>query len=355
MKFNTQDWKKFFTTHAHLTCLHSDFLLKGSVCVADAIITCKNGVFDIFFNKNNENRFQEGADMLTNEAEFRKYDQDFRSYIQKVDNEIVPKYSKIPNELTKDEFKKDIETIGKFWYYYGFTEFPYVDLAYKKVKDKSVYKNLNYLATDLKIKGRDILNKFFFKHGVMENLLSYLSREFLEKDDARYLYSDELIRLFDGEKPAKSIINERRDCYTTAIIGGKIIRFSHKEALEINKKFTQIQETKELRGIIANKGIARGRAIISPMLHDHKEIAKINKMMKKGDILIAETTSPDTIMLCHKAKAIVAEQSGLLSHAAIISRELNIPCLIQVETATRVFKNGDYVEVDANKGVVRKL
>ena len=56
-----------------------------------------------------------------------------------------------------------------------------------------------------------------------------------------------------------------------------------------------------------------------------------------------------------KASAIVTEQGGITSHAAIVSREMNIPCVIGTRIATRVLKDGDTVEVDANKGIVKKL
>ena len=56
-----------------------------------------------------------------------------------------------------------------------------------------------------------------------------------------------------------------------------------------------------------------------------------------------------------KASAIVTEQGGLTSHAAIISRELNIPCVIGTKIATHIFESGEMVEVNADNGVVRKI
>jgi pyruvate,water dikinase len=57
----------------------------------------------------------------------------------------------------------------------------------------------------------------------------------------------------------------------------------------------------------------------------------------------------------HKAKAIVADQGGLLCHAAIVARELQIPCIVGTEYATRVLQTGDLIEVDANNGIVKKI
>jgi pyruvate,water dikinase len=110
-----------------------------------------------------------------------------------------------------------------------------------------------------------------------------------------------------------------------------------------------------IKGVTANKGKASGKVLIAPMLNDRGAIAALDAKMEKGDILVAETTSPDLMSLCKKAAAIVADQGGMLSHAAIVSRELGIPCIIQAGSATRQLKDGMRVEVDAEKGIVRVL
>ena len=74
-----------------------------------------------------------------------------------------------------------------------------------------------------------------------------------------------------------------------------------------------------------------------------------------GEILVCRMTTPAHLPLMRQASAIVTDMGGILSHAAIIARELNKPCVIGTQHATRVLKDGDLVEVDANKGTVRKL
>ncbi|MDD1444202.1 PEP-utilizing enzyme, partial [Dolichospermum sp. ST_sed3] len=64
-------------------------------------------------------------------------------------------------------------------------------------------------------------------------------------------------------------------------------------------------------------------------------------------------TRPDFVPLMKKAGAVVTDAGGILSHAAIVSRELNKPCIIGTEVATNILKDGDIVEVDADKGIVR--
>ena len=347
------EFKKFFTTDGKLPCIHSEFLMKGSLGKADIFITCKDN-YNTFFKENKISIcLEEGLKLFSDTKKYKLFLKEFKEYLDKANNEIIPKFSTIPKEMTQQELIDTFKFLSKFWYLYGYTEFPYLDLAYKVSKEqnnKEMENNLDEFSR-FKFKAREVLNHYFFKNGVNDNILAYLSKRFNVK--ARYLFVDELLSLYAGKNNLKDLAEEREKCYSCAIIKGKIIVFPYKKALELNKEFTRLEEKDEIKGIIASKGIAKGKAIICPMLTSHKEIAELDKIMKKGNILIAESTSPDTMVLCNKAAAIVAEQSGLLSHAAVISRELKIPCILQATNATRIIKTGDLVEVDANKGIVK--
>ena len=109
------------------------------------------------------------------------------------------------------------------------------------------------------------------------------------------------------------------------------------------EKLTDVQE---LKGIVASPGKVQGRVKIILKTHD-----LIN--VKSGDIIVASMTRPEMIVAMRKAKAIVTDEGGITSHAAIISRELGIPCVIGTKIATKVFKDGDIVEVNAEKGIVK--
>ncbi len=75
--------------------------------------------------------------------------------------------------------------------------------------------------------------------------------------------------------------------------------------------------------------------------------------VKAGDIIVAPMTLPDILPAMKKAAAFVTDEGGILCHAAIMSREMKKPCIIGTKIATKVLKDGDLVEVDAKKGVVR--
>ena len=75
----------------------------------------------------------------------------------------------------------------------------------------------------------------------------------------------------------------------------------------------------------------------------------------KGDIMVTTMTQPTMVSLARKSLAIVTNEGGITSHAAILAREYNIPCIIGTKIATKVLHDGDLVEVDADNGVVRIL
>ncbi|NQU98812.1 hypothetical protein HQ533_05055 [Candidatus Woesearchaeota archaeon] len=107
-------------------------------------------------------------------------------------------------------------------------------------------------------------------------------------------------------------------------------------------------DIKEILGMPASPGLVKGRVRLV------KDAQKAYDF-KEGEILVTNNTTPEFVPIMKKAAAIVTEQGGITTHAAIISRELKIPCVIGTKIATKVLKDGDLVEVDANKGIVKKL
>ena len=74
-----------------------------------------------------------------------------------------------------------------------------------------------------------------------------------------------------------------------------------------------------------------------------------------GAILVCDNTDVRYLPYMRKAAAIVTNRGGILSHAAIIARELRKPCVTGTQVATAMLKDGDRIEVDATRGTVRKL
>ena len=100
-----------------------------------------------------------------------------------------------------------------------------------------------------------------------------------------------------------------------------------------------------LSGLNASPGVGVGKVKILTGAH---EIGKI----QKGDVLVTEMTDPDFVPAMRKAVAIVTNKGGRTSHAAIVSRELGIPCVVGTEMATQILKEGELITVNGYKGTV---
>ncbi|MHB8830733.1 MAG: PEP-utilizing enzyme [Patescibacteria group bacterium] len=105
------------------------------------------------------------------------------------------------------------------------------------------------------------------------------------------------------------------------------------------------QGLKEIKGVCACPGKVKG---IVRIINVPEDMSK----MEEGNILVSTATTPSIVPAMKQAAAIITDEGGLTCHASIISRELLIPCIVGMKIATKVLKDGDMVEVDAEKGLV---
>ncbi|MBS7613203.1 phosphoenolpyruvate synthase, partial [Candidatus Bathyarchaeota archaeon] len=101
-----------------------------------------------------------------------------------------------------------------------------------------------------------------------------------------------------------------------------------------------------LKGLPASPGIYAGKVKVAL---DNQEAAKV---MEKGDVLVTKMTNPDWVPYMRMAGAIVTDDGGMTCHAAIVSRELGIPCIVGSKEATKVLRSGSYYTIDATSGIV---
>ncbi len=180
------------------------------------------------------------------------------------------------------------------------------------------------------------------------------SRFGVERNDLGYCSLDELDAALRTGQLSLAIIKYRREnpCIITANKSDSVMRAIDKKIKRYQKIVTDSKKVnrKEIvvRGTVACAGIVTGVVRIIRTYHDIKKFAV-------GEILVANTTHPNYVPAMQKAVAIVTNEGGIVSHAAIVARELKKPCIVGTKTATNVFKDGDAVEVDANQGVVKKL
>lgn len=117
------------------------------------------------------------------------------------------------------------------------------------------------------------------------------------------------------------------------------------EAKEVGKDI-EIDESEEfLRGFPASPGVVAGKAKV---ILDDENYSKLNE----GEILVTKMTSPDMVPIMKKAGGIITDEGGIACHAAIVSRELGIPCIVGTEKATELIKDNDQLTMDAVKGIV---
>ncbi len=148
--------------------------------------------------------------------------------------------------------------------------------------------------------------------------------------------------------PKKSVLEKRDKDFAVYASQKTMAYFVGGQVKNLEAILVDIKQSKELKGAIAQTGKVSGRVRI---IIDPKKALNF----RKGEILVASMTRPDFLPLMKKASAFVTDSGGLLSHAAIIAREMKKPCIIGTKIATKFFKDGDMVEVDANRGIVKIL
>ena len=184
----------------------------------------------------------------------------------------------------------------------------------------------------------------FYKRSLFKEIAKKIN---LDIEDVFYLLPKELKEILNGKKSDINLLKKRKKRYALLLKNGKISRIITGKELEELKK-EEIPKVNELKGNPANPGKVKG--IVKIILKD-EDFSKF----KEGDILVTNMTTPMYTPLIKKSTAIITDIGGITCHAAITSREFNKPCIIGTRIATKVLKDGDLIEVDANKGVVRKI
>lgn len=184
---------------------------------------------------------------------------------------------------------------------------------------------------------------------ILEEIAKRIGRSLLQ---IRYMTLKEFKNaLLDGEVISNRILNSRVQhciwyCWqdeTKVVLGEELKRLEKNIVHE-----TVSSDIKKIKGMVACIGKAKGEVRLISSVGDMKK-------MTGGNILISPATNPDLMPAIRKAAAIVTDEGGITCHAAIVSRELGIPCVIGTKIATKALKDGDIVEVDASLGIINIL
>jgi len=177
-------------------------------------------------------------------------------------------------------------------------------------------------------------------------------------EDILHYSADEWREAFAiGKKLSDKVFNQRKNkLYVMYSRKGFYTFLAGTEAKRIAKHFASLkhengnQQTDSLSGTVVSKGSTIIKGVVR-VIHS----ARQSNRLKRGEILVAPMTSPDYISAMRLAKAVITDVGGLMSHAAIVSRELGIPCIVNTKIATKILKNGDRVTINTKSGTVIKL
>lgn len=306
-----------------------------------------------------------------------------------IDKDILEIQEKYP------KFFRALQTHTKkyAWVYYvymgpAFTEQQFLDFVkdyiYKKINPKKELKNIQEKKKDIAKQKQAIIKKINpneFEKEILELVGKLIWAKPRRKDyqSKSYYHIEKLMReiskrmyisldqarsmpfyiiynaLLNDKKIDESVANEIKSLHVCMPNNNNTITvLRNKEAKKfVAKHIKDVPVSKKnvvnsIKGTTAYPGKSKGQVKV---INSSADMQK----MEYGDILVSVATTPAIVSAMKKASAIVSDEGGLTCHAAIVSRELKIPCVVGTKIATQVLKDGDKVEVDAEKGIVKKI
>ncbi|MFA5878516.1 MAG: PEP-utilizing enzyme [Candidatus Staskawiczbacteria bacterium] len=192
----------------------------------------------------------------------------------------------------------------------------------------------------------------------LASLLKEISRRMeIDYRDGYHLSDHEISGfLSKGERPDMAAVKDRKRLSIIILPGdgdnsyhmidGKEAEVYSKEIFDAMQKI--LNKSRDIKGYVASTGGKdKVQGKVSVVLNIRKDA------FETGNVLVTSMTRPEFIPLIKLAKAIITSEGGVTSHAAIVSREMNVPCVIGTKVATNVLKNGDNVEIDLKTGIVK--
>ncbi|MEE9525413.1 MAG: PEP-utilizing enzyme, partial [Candidatus Woesearchaeota archaeon] len=171
----------------------------------------------------------------------------------------------------------------------------------------------------------------------------------IDRESLDWVWFDEIFGWLDGKEIDLDEINRREQAMCVILDNGLKTYSGEEAAKKIKQEFEQeVEDVSEIKGEVASQGKVKGRVKVC------KGAEEAFEKIQEGDILVCGMTTPLYVPIMKKCSAIITNEGGITCHAAIISRELGIPCIVGTSIATDVLKDNEEVEVDAEKGVVRR-
>ncbi len=350
------DWKKFLTRpydlffvsiHAHT--YHAELKKILGLNCKHSLYIGQNGMVDIYHDVESSREIHRTMHELLNNdrPKLEKFLEEIKSAEQKIKNII--------NESKNDNFQINIFSIDYYLKLYT-KSFAYLT---------AIPFNLGSAIVENKLEQRDEIfsrilceSKKLRSVNYYQNLEKYIlepaflnltKKHNLSSDIFRHLTLHEIEKLIDQKYTiSKQKLEQRKKEFVyLASENDRHLFYGNGLSPQLNKILALPSSSeKNIKGQTAYPGKVRGQIKIVLRPDDIKKF-------KEGNILVGVSTNPDLMPILCKAGAIVTDEGGLLSHAAILARELKIPCIIGTGNATKILKDGDFIEVDAEKGEIR--
>lgn len=169
----------------------------------------------------------------------------------------------------------------------------------------------------------------------------------------RFMTPEEVLGCIDrGRVDDEAHYRRRAESMTFVIHDGEEVLLIGEASLTCREAVVEVPigAGGQLAGVPVSPGRARGRAVLAV-----RNDESLRRRFRDGDVLVSVETDPDLVPVMRRASAIVTDQGGITSHAAILARELGVPCVTGVAGATSIVQEGDLLVVDAWRGTVEIL
>lgn len=281
--------------------------------------------------------------------------------LEKLANKIKAKSLSLNSEFVKKELRKIKDRFC--WISYGnYKEEAKSIEDYKKELKEAFNSSKNLSKDPQKInisKSETSIAKLASESAYLKDEFKFFLNEVIFKSEKLFKEisnrSGKTIEFIKNSKPEDIILT--LEGKSTKSVDKKYVLIGYDNKIEYLKKpdsfikeyiKTEERKVNQLKGRIASKG--KGKGVVKIVL-GQESFGKF----KKGNVLVVNNTTPNYVSIMKKATGIVAEEGGLTAHVSVVSREFKIPCIVGIKNITNILKDGDLVEVDANKGIVKIL
>ncbi|MDR2411932.1 MAG: hypothetical protein LBD88_05235 [Candidatus Peribacteria bacterium] len=351
------------------------------------ILVYNNGILSAFATASEFKRIKQQQNILLDKNNLAELKNKFTDIKRKIET-FYEKFRRQKLKSTSDDllikfYQKIINLYGIFIKTYFWTE-PHcvknIELEVNKIIKKISVKDKNKILANILSDKRTIkkykleryinlfdtvieISKIRFSAKTITNKLSDCIEKLLFETARRTNYAinqissmsfNELKKIFIKQPVNLYLVNRRVKKFGIKVISNgnniKIIDLNDKEIAKIEKMDTVFSN--EIRGNSVFSGKVKGFVKIANKLYDEEDYEKFIFSLKNDDILVASMTHPNLSAAFNIVAGVITDEGGLMSHAALVSREKKTPCVVGTKNATKILKNGQKIYLDADNGII---